>query len=166
MNILALVLIIIINFILQTTIVPYFGILDVVPNTSLIIVVIIAILNGKKVGAITGLIIGLLQDIMYTMPIGINPFIYFFAGYLIGMTENKLSRESILLPIFMTILSTIGYHLFYYLFTFFLGYEISIVKIMKDIVVVETVYNTLLSIVLFKLLSKFFHAPSIRFGKK
>lgn len=166
MSILALVLIIIINFILQTTIVPYFGILGIVPNTSLIIVVIIAILNGKRVGAISGLIIGLLQDVMFTMPIGINPFIYFFAGHFIGMTENKLSRESILLPISMTILSTIGYHIFYYLFTFFLGYEISIVKIMKDIVIVETIYNTLLSIVLFKLLSKFFHAPSIRFGKK
>ncbi|HHV46917.1 MAG TPA: rod shape-determining protein MreD [Tissierellia bacterium] len=166
MSILALVLIIIINFILQTTIVPYFSILDVVPNTSLIVVVIIAILNGKRVGAVCGLIIGLLQDIMFAMPLGINPFIYFFAGYLIGMTENKLSRESVLLPIFMTILSTIGYHLLYYLFTFFLGYEISIVDIMKDIVLVETIYNTLLSILLFKLLSRFFHTPSIRFSKK
>lgn len=166
MSILALTLIIIINFILQTTIVPYFEILNVVPNTSLIIVVIIAILNGKVVGSVSGLIIGLLQDVMFSVPVGISSFIYFFVGYLVGMTENKLSRESILLPMSMTILSTIGYHFLYYLFTFFLSYEISIAYIMKNIFVVEVIYNTLLSVILFKLLSRFFQTPSIRFSKK
>lgn len=166
MSILVLTFIIIINFILQTTIVPFLDVFNIVPNTSLIIVVIIAILSGKKVGSIFGLVIGLLQDVMFSVPIGINAFIYFFSGYFIGLTENKLSRESILLPILMTILSTIGYHLFYYLFTFFLGYEISIIEIMKNIALVETIYNTLLSVVLFKLISRFSKTPSIRFGKK
>lgn len=166
MSILVLTLTIILNLILQPTIVPYFDIFDVVPNTSLIIVVIIAILNGKKTGAICGLVIGLLQDIMFGVPIGINPFIYFFAGYLIGMAENVLSKESIIFPIIMTILSTIGYHILYYTFTFFLGYEISFVHLMKNVVIIETIYNTLLSIILFRLFSKLSKESSIRFSKK
>ncbi|SHD77948.1 rod shape-determining protein MreD [Schnuerera ultunensis] len=117
-------LIIIINFILQSTILHYFNIFDVVPNTSLVIIIVIALLRGKKTASIAGLIAGLLQDIIFSPVIGINGFIYFFVGYFVGMAENKLSKDNILIPFIMTLISTICYHLVYYLFMYFLSFNI------------------------------------------
>jgi len=165
-NILVVILTIVINLILETTIIPYFDIFKVVPNTGLVIVVVLAILNGKTAGSIIGLIIGLLQDIMFSPVIGINSFIYFFIGYFVGIAETKLSKDNLLLPIIMTILSTFGYHLTYYIFMFFFRYDISLSKLLKEVVLIEIIYNSLISIPVFKLLSKLFVAPKIRFGKK
>ena len=166
MNAFVIILTIIINLILETTIIPSFWIFKVAPNTGLIIVVVLAILNGKTTGAIVGLIVGLLQDVLFSPVIGINSFIYFFVGYLVGIAETKLSKDNILFPILMTILSTFGYHLIYYLFMYFLNYNIHLLKFIKEVVLIEILYNSIISIPVFKLLSKLFVAPTIRFGKK
>ncbi|MCF6463691.1 rod shape-determining protein MreD [Clostridium sp. Cult1] len=166
MFILITFLIIIINFILQSTILQYFNIFNVVPNTGLVIIVVIALLKGKRAGSIVGLIAGLLQDIIFSPVIGINGFLYFFIGYLVGMTENKLSKDNILIPFIMTLISTICYHLFYYLFMYFLSYNISFLIFFKDVVIIEMLYNSFISIILYKWFSKIFVIPSIRFGRR
>ena len=166
MNTFVIILTILINFILETTIIPYFRVFQVVPNTALIIVVVLAILNGKTMGAIVGLIVGLLQDIMFSPVLGINSFIYFFIGYLVGIAETKLSKDNILLPILMTLLITFGYHLTYYFFMYFFNYTTSLLRLLKDVVLIEGIYNIIVSVPVFKLLSKLFVAPTIRFGKK
>ncbi|CCQ98390.1 conserved membrane hypothetical protein [[Clostridium] ultunense Esp] len=159
-------LIIIINFILQSTILHYFNIFDVVPNTSLVIIIVIALLRGKKTASIAGLIAGLLQDIIFSPVIGINGFIYFFVGYFVGMAENKLSKDNILIPFIMTLISTICYHLVYYLFMYFLSFNIPFFAFFKNVVVIEMLYNSLISIILYKWFSRIFVIPSIRFGRR
>lgn len=166
MNILAIVLIIIINFILQSTILPNINIFGILPNTGLIIIVAIALLRGSKAGSIVGLIIGFLQDIFFSPVIGVNPLIYFFIGYSIGMAENKLSKDNILIPFILTAIATIFYHLFYFLSMYFLGHNISFVVFFKKVVLFEMIYNSILSMLLYKGLSKIFIVPSIRFGRR
>ncbi|HSH36013.1 rod shape-determining protein MreD [Schnuerera sp.] len=160
------ILIIIINFILQSTIFQYFKIFEVVPNTSLVIIVVIALLKGKKTASIMGLLAGLLQDIIFSSVIGINGFIYFFVGYLVGMAENRLSKDNILIPFIMTIFSTIFYHLVHNLFMFFLSYNINFLVFFKNVIIIEIFYNSLISIILYKWFSKVFVIPSIRFGRR
>ena len=77
MKIFLIVLTVIINLIIQSTLIPYFEILGVVPNTALIIVVVLALAKGKYYGGVFGLIIGLLQDIIFSVTIGVNGFIFF-----------------------------------------------------------------------------------------
>lgn len=163
---LVLLLIIIVNFILESTIIHYFNIFGVVPNTALIVTVIIALLKGKNVGSIVGLISGLLQDIIFSPVIGINGFILFFTGFLIGFMEGKLSKDNILIPIMLTLISTIGYHLLYSLFLYFLAYNIPIIAFFKEVVLFEMVYNGVISVLVFKGFSKIFIIPPIRFGKR
>ena len=166
MNIFTIFSIIVINFILESTILSYFSIFGVLPNTSLIIIGAIALLRGRKTGSIVGLVMGLLQDIVFSPVIGVNAFIYFFIGYSIGMAENNLSKDNALIPFVITIGSTIGYHLLYYFFMFFLGHNINFPVFFKKIVIFEIAYNSLLSILFYKWFSRIFVIPSIRFGKK
>lgn len=159
-------LVIVINFILQSTIFSYIRIFGVLPNTSLIIIVVIALLKGKKTGSIVGLIIGLLQDIIFSPVIGVNGFIYFFIGYFVGLAENKLSKDNMLIPFIMVAGSTVVYHLFYYLFMFFLAHNIFFSDFFKKVVFLEIIYNSLLSILFYKWFSRIFVVPSIRFGRR
>ena len=166
MDFITLFLIIIINFIFQSTILPSLSIFGVVANTGIIIVVLLALIKGKSAGSIVGLLMGLLQDIIFSTVIGVNGIIYFFIGYIVGMTEDKLSKDNILVPIFSTFLSTLFYHLLYYLFMFFLGYSVNFLLFFRQIVLLEMVYNSLLSVLFYKLFTRIFTIPSIRFGKK
>ena len=166
MSILILIIVVLLNFLLQSTIFPYIAILGVVPNTALLIVMSISLFKGKYYGGFTGLIIGLLQDIIFSSVIGINSFIYFFAGYLTGMVENKLSRENPFIPILFSLVGTIYYNFMYYTFMFFLSTNIPFLSFSKSIMLVEILYNIIAAIPIYMIFSKMFKEPTIKFGRK
>lgn len=166
MIIFILAIVILLNFFLQSSIFPYIGVFGIVPNTALIIVISIALYKGRFYGGFVGLIIGMIQDIVFSPVIGVNAFIYFFAGYLVGLVENKLTKDNIFIPILFSILGTIYYNFSYYVFMFFLSRNIPFLSFAKDILVIETIYNCVLSIPIYKLFSKIFVVPKIRFGNR
>lgn len=166
MKIFTIFTIIIVNFIIQSTILPYFSIFGVVPNTALIIVVIIALSKGKYYGGFFGLFIGLIQDVIFNITLGINGFIYFFAGYLIGSIEKILARDNVLSPIIFTSLTTIYYNIFYFLFMFFLSRYIPFKYYINHVIPIELVYNGLVSILIYKLFNRVYKVPSLKFGRK
>ncbi|TCS91137.1 rod shape-determining protein MreD [Keratinibaculum paraultunense] len=166
LEILIMLLIIIGNFILQSTVLPHINIFGVTPNTALIIIVVIGLLRGRIFGSTVGLIIGLLHDVIFCPVIGVNGFIYFFVGYFVGMTENKLAKDNLLIPFLATAISTIVYHGLYYIFMFFLGYNIDFSVFFKNVVILETLYNSLISMLIYKWFSNIFIVPSIRFTRR
>ena len=166
MSILILIIVVLLNFLLQSTILPYIAILGVVPNTTLLIVMSISLFKGKYYGGFTGLIIGLLQDIIFSSVIGINSFIYFFAGYITGMVENKLSRENPFIPILFSLVGTIYYNFMYYIFMFFLSTNIPFLSFSKSIMLVEILYNIIAAIPIYMIFSKMFKEPTIKFARK
>lgn len=166
LNYIFTILILILNFIFQSTILQHFKVLGVVPNTSLIIVVIFALLKGKYSGAFTGLIAGLLQDIFFGGVIGINAFIYFAIGYMAGLLDDKVFKENLVLP-FLTILSaTAIYNIMYYLFMLFLSIDVSFIVMIKGILLKEMIYNSTVAILMYKKILKHYREPSIKFTKK
>ncbi len=166
MIVFVLSIVVLINFLLQSSILPYISVLGVVPNTALIIIICVALYKGRYYGGFVGLVIGIVQDIVFSPVIGVNAFIYFFAGYLVGLVENKLTKENILIPILFSILGTIYYNFSYYIFMFFLSRDIPFLSFAKDILIIETIYNGILSIPIYKIFSKIFVVPKIRFGSR
>jgi len=141
-------------------------ILGVVPNISLLVVITISLYKGRLYGGIIGIAIGLIQDILFSPIIGLNAFIFFFAGYLIGLIENKLIKDNTLIPILLSIIGTVYYNFAYYIFMFFLSHEIEFLSFAKDVLLIETVYNSVLIVPIYKMFSKIFAVPQIRFGSK
>lgn len=166
MQILIIFIIIIVNFILQSTIIQNLNILGVVPNTTLIIVASISLLKGKRTGSIVGLGAGLLQDIMFSPTIGPNAFVYFFIGYFLGLSEQKIYKDSLFIPFVFTILSTLAYHGVYYILMYFLGVNIRFRFFLRDTVLLETLYNSILALPIYKWFSSIFTVPSIKFGRR
>jgi len=166
LNTLIIVLLILANFILETTLFPNFNLFKIVPNMGLIIVAVVALLRGRTTGGIVGLTIGLLQDTIFSRVIGVNAFLYFLLGYFVGMAGSKLSRDNIITPFIITLGSTMTYHFFHYLFMFFLNYSIDLSTLFKNVVLVEMIYNSIIAIFIYKWLSKIFVAPTVRFRRR
>lgn len=166
MSVLLLLLTILINLIIQSTVIPYFEIFGVVPNTALIIVVVISLAKGKYYGGLFGILIGLLQDILFSMTLGVNAIIYFFIGYFIGFVEDTFVRDNVINPIIFTGLSTIFYSIVYSLSLYFLSRQITFIDAVNKVFSLEVVYNCIVSIFIYKIYQLLFKEPKIRFGKR
>lgn len=162
-NYFLVILILIINFIFQTTILPHFSIGGVAPNTTLIIVVIVALLKGKYKGAFIGLGAGLLQDVFFSKIIGINTLIFFLIGYVVGLLDNKTFKESLVLPFLIVVLSTFSYHIMYYLSMKFLSTDVNFLTIIKNIALKEAIYNSIISMLVYRQVLKHYKLPKINF---
>lgn len=165
MTIFILIISIIVNLIIESTIISYIPILGYYPNTSLVILIIVSLLKGKYYGSFFGLFLGLIQDILFGRVVGVNAFVYFIIGYIIGLIKNSLNIENIAIPIISTSLGTIFYNLFYSLMIFFLSMDITTDIIVKKAFSLEILYNGILSIFIYRLFSKFFGDPSLEFRR-
>jgi len=147
-------LIMIINFIFQSTLIQGLSIKGVLPNTALILIVIISIFYGREKGLIASTTAGFLQDMYFSKAIGINLLIYSLISYGIGGFKTKLMRENILTPILLIFISTITYYFFLCIILFFLREKLDILYILKDVILLETLLNIGIGLIIYKLLYK------------
>lgn len=165
LTIFLIALIIIIKFLLNITILPYFEILGVVPNTAIAVVVVIALSKGRYYGGFFGIFIGLLYDIFFAPYIGVNAFIYFFIGYFIGYMENIFTRDNIINPIIFTTLATFFYNLTYFVFLYFSNVDFTASYLFQRVISIELIYNGIIAIIIYKIFKKIFDRPRLKFNR-
>ena len=166
MNIPTLILILIINTIFQSSILPYLSLFGYLPNTGLVIIVMVALRKGKYYGGFFALALGLIQDIFFGQGVGVNALILFFLGYGLGLIHEVLDIENMVIPILSSVIGTSYYNYFYYVLMFFLSREIPREVMLQKVFSIEILYNGILALLLYKLFSKIFVIPSLRFGKR
>jgi len=152
MNVYLLVVMVISNFILQSTILGHLRIAGILPNTALIIIVTVSIIYGRKEGMIAGVVSGLLQDIFFSKAIGINILIYLSIGYIIGGVENKVFKDNYITPLLFIFFATIYYHSIYFIFMHFLKQSISYFSVFRSIILIEVIYNAIVGVTFYRVL--------------
>lgn len=165
MTILLYTIIILINMLLQSSILSYWTIFGYAPNTALVCVIVISLIKGKYHGAFFGLAIGLLHDIIFGSVIGVNALVYFLIGYLCGMLQELLNVNNKIVPALLTAAATIMYNFLYYLFLFFLSRKTNLGDMFTYIISIEIVYNAVASVFVYMLFSKIFKKPSLDFRR-
>lgn len=149
-------IIIVLNLILQSTLFQYFKIAGVVPNTALILVISLAIYNGKHLGAGIGFAIGILQDIIFGRVLGLYALIYMLIGYGVGYIHRNLFKDNVAVPMLFTAIATVLYQCFNLLLIFLLGYEVDVINFFKKTLIIEVAYNTIFSILIYIYVSKLY----------
>ncbi len=160
MNVFIACMIIILNFIIQSTLLQYFRIFGIIPNTSLIIIIVFSILWGKNKGAIIGFSVGIMQDILLGNLLGANALIYMLIGYTVGIYERKIFKDSYLTPIFFTSIATVTYHLMFYILMYMMHNKISLAVLFKNVIWLETIYNAGISLFIYKLIYHLVQYPN------
>jgi len=152
MRIFVMGLLILINYILQTSVWSQMAVLGVTPDTALIFIVGYGILRGDVEGAIFGFFAGLLQDIFSGGPLGMFALMGFIVGYISGKPFRDFFKDNYLLPFFIVFFAVIAQQFVIYVASYlFLGYT-SLPHFALTIILPKTIYTVILSIPLYSLL--------------
>ena len=142
---------IVISYILQTTLMPAISLANVCPNLILIVTAYIGYINGRTYGMFMGLIVGLLYDCQYASIIGLYALLYMCIGYLSGICHKIYFREDYTLPFFLVAINSFLFGCSVYVSEFLLRSRLNFKYYFVNVILPETIYTILLAIIVYKL---------------
>lgn len=151
-RIVSIILVIIICFVLQTTIFQTLSLADVSPNLLLIVTVAYGYMSGEKEGIWVGLICGLLMDLFFGSVVGLYALFLMIIGFLNGILNKIYYTDDLIIPLVIISVSDLLYDFFYYVVEFLLRGRLNFLFYVRRIIIPEMVYTVLISVVLYKLL--------------
>lgn len=147
-------LVILVCFILQSTVFQSLSIGSIVPNLLLIVTVSFGFMRGKLSGLWTGLFCGLLKDVFYGNLLGFYALIYLCIGYVAGCCRKIFYDEEIRVPLFLVAAGDILYGILVYGMQFLMRGRLQIFYYFGRIMIPEMIYTVLVTVILYKLLFK------------
>ncbi len=150
-----LILVTFIIYFLQLNFFSWFTIDGVKPNLFIILVLFIGLFTSKNLGAIYGMVIGIILDLLTAQKIGFNALILGAVGLLAEIFDKNFSKDNKMTIIVIVSITTIIAETTVYILNYvFLNLNIDMFAFIK-ILLIETMYNIILSIILYPLIQKF-----------
>lgn len=92
---LVLAALVLVTFLLQTTVFPNLTIASVAPNLLLILTVAFGFLRGKKEGLFLGFFCGLIIDLFYGDYLGFHALLYMYLGFLMDLSIRSIMMRTL-----------------------------------------------------------------------
>ncbi len=143
-----LLIISIVTLSLQISI-PNFLDLAILPNAALVLVVCYSYIRSDIEGALFGLIVGLMQDCLFSSTIGYYAFIYFVVGYISNHILKAFLNLNVIPVVFLNFIITFIYGFMIYFISFFFEGKFDIFNYMYHIMLFEALENAVISIPIF-----------------
>lgn len=141
-------------YFLQTNFFSWFTLAGVQPNLFVILVLFVGLFVGRVQGVVIGTIIGLLLDLFVGRNVGPTGIMLGLVGFLGGYLDKNFSKDSKITIIFMALGTTAIYEIGKYMLNvFMLKIEVEIFGYVK-ILLVELIYQFLLTIILYPIMRK------------
>ena len=150
-------LLILITFILQSTVFQSLSIASIVPNLLLILTVSFGFMRGKKEGILVGFFCGILIDIFYGNLMGFYALIYMFIGYLNGFLCKVYYDEDVKVPMILTAISDLAYGFAVYGLQFMLRGRLHVMNYVWHIMLPEMIYTVLITVIIYRPLYRLNH---------
>lgn len=144
-------LFIIIIYFIQLNIFPQISVITVSPNLLLILVVGYGLIFGKKAGMISGLMAGLLMDIMFAHTIGYYTVPYMYIGFFNGILNAYFNYDNFIIPSICCAVSELFINFYIFVFSFALRNRLHLGFYLEHIIVPEMIYTVVISLILFRL---------------
>lgn len=144
--------IVLLCFLMQTTIFQNIALAGEVPNLILIVVAGVAYMRGRAEGMYVGFASGLLVDLIYSDVVGMNAALYLTIGYVVGICNEIYYRDELSVPLIIIAISDFAFNFAYYAFNFLLRGRLDLFYYIWRTILPEMVYTVLVAVVLYKLL--------------
>ena len=152
--VIAIILVFLIIYFLQANFFNFFTIAGIKPNLFVIFVLFLGLFAGRRVGTSLGICFGILLDIFIGKSIGIAGILLGVIGFLGGYLDKNFSKESKITIIIMVMGASLLFEFGSYLLnSIILSYSIQLGAFIK-IVLVEMLYNGILTVILYPLFKK------------
>ena len=139
-------------FLLQCTLFKRLSFGGISPNLLLITTTSVGFMRGEKQGILAGFVSGLFVDIFFGDVIGLYAMIYMYIGYLNGKFSRIFYPEDLKLPLALITLSDLSYGMVCYIVLFLLRGRLNFPYFFFHIILPETVYTIVVSIILYPIL--------------
>ena len=150
-------LLVVITFILDTSLFQALRIYGIKPDVMLILVTSYALLQGGGYGAFTGLACGLFTDLFFGRAIGLNALAYMIVGFVIGKGSDRVFKDSVFTAILFQAIAVVLFHQIYFALNFLIGVKVSYVYGLTHIMLPEMVYNMVVGVLVYRLIYKIDH---------
>lgn len=144
--------IILISFLLQSTLFVKLKFGAVSPNLMLVVTSSFGFMRGRKSGTAVGAISGLLVDIFWGQLLGFHTLLYTVIGYLNGSFERLFYDEDVKLPIVLISASEFLYGICIYVFVYMLQGDFAFGTYLFSIIIPELVYTILVTLILYQVI--------------
>ena len=144
--------IILISFLLQSTLFVKLKFGAVSPNLMLVVTSSFGFMRGRKSGIAVGTISGLLVDIFWGQLLGFHTLLYTVIGYLNGSFERLFYDEDVKLPIVLISASEFLYGICIYVFVYMLQGDFAFGTYLFSIIIPELVYTILVTLILYQVI--------------
>lgn len=142
-------ILILLCFILQSTVFRSLAFAGIVPNLMIILTSAFGFMRGENEGLIIGFLCGLLTDIFYGDILGFYALILMYVGYLNGKFNRIFYPEDIKLPIGLIVVSDLSYGMICYILLFLLKGKFHFLFYLKNIILPEVVYTIVVTCILY-----------------
>lgn len=146
------VLLVIICFLLQTTVFKGLAFGGIVPNLMIVLTASFGFMRGEKTGLFMGFFCGLLCDIFFGSVLGLNAMVYMYIGYANGKFNRIFYPDDIKLPLGLILVSDFVYGFLYYIILFLMRGRFQISYYIVHIILPEAVYTILVTLLLYPLI--------------
>ena len=149
-----LILTSLIIYYLQSNFFTWFNISGIMPNLFIVLVLFIGLFASRTMGTVYGIIIGLILDLVLGNKVGVNAVTLGVIGFLAGVFDKNFSKDSRMTIMLMTISATLLVEGANYLIKYvLLSANVEIFSFI-EILIVEIIYNCILTIILYPLIQK------------
>lgn len=151
-RILVIMLLIILGYILQTSVFTHLQLASVVPNFLVILTTSFGLIRGTKCGMYVGFICGLISDFFSGSYLGIYILLFLYLGFLSGLFKKQFYGDDLRLPLFLIGLNDIIYGATIYLIMFLTRKQFAFMYYLMNVMLPEAVYTVLVSILFYYLI--------------
>lgn len=142
-------MLVILCFVLQTTLFKGIAFSGIVPNLMIILTASFGFMRGERTGLLFGFFCGLLSDIFFGSVIGLNAMIYMYIGYANGKFNRIFFPEDIKLPMALILVSDLVYGTACYVILFLMRKRFHFTYYFVHIILPEMVYTIFITLLLY-----------------
>ena len=147
-------ILIVLTAICQFTLFQVFAIASIKPDLLLMLTVCFALMRGRRSGIWTGFFCGLAADLLYPGHPGFYALIYMWMGYLAGGAYRIFYDDDIKTPLMLVGGCSLLTGLYEYVFTYLPRGRIHILFYLRRIIIPQTIYTLLMTLLFYGLLYK------------
>ena len=139
--------------IVQATWLEAIAVFGVKPNLFIIYIVTLSCFCSKKEGAITGFFFGIMLDFVIGKALGLNAVLLLALGFLTAQfCEKVIRKNSVLIVMLITLITSVCYELFYYVVSFVGDLEFK--SVFFRTLLPECIYNSLMTLPVYFVIKK------------
>lgn len=142
-------------YFLQSNFFSWFSIAGVKPNLFVVYILFIGLFGSKSMGIVYGAGVGIFLDLIFKEKVGQNLLGLALIGVIATIFDKNFSKDSRMTIMFMVFGSTVIFEVVSYFINYIIySINVEVVNFLK-ILVIEVVYNILITIIVYPLMQKF-----------